>query len=111
LLDDAFAGNDAPHRGNDLCAPRENGFIDIHSFHCPKASEIRAPCPARVGERQFINGLILRKKSQFREACARALPLRFVGPISASIPHADRAAILKRPLAVASSPLKLTGEG
>ena len=33
LFDDAFARNDAPQRGDNVCPPRENDFIDVHRFH------------------------------------------------------------------------------
>src|ERR1700747_2838962 len=32
LLDDAFTGNNAPQRGDNSCAPGENGFIAVYWF-------------------------------------------------------------------------------
>ena len=50
LFDDAFARNNAPQRGDDFCAPRENGCIDVHRFHFaelrPKA--LCCPLPGRI---------------------------------------------------------------
>src|SRR5436853_2567360 len=57
--------------------------------------------------RASIHGLGITSKSQFREAYARALPSGVLGPISSSIPHAERKALLKGLLPVASSSLEL----
>jgi hypothetical protein len=101
LLDDTFAGDDFPQGGNDSCPPRENGFVGVDRFHF---LDLRA---------QKYAGLRFRGASNHKTACyydktclggdyPTALLSGSGRPISAPIPHEDRAALLQGLLPVAS---------
>src|SRR5580704_5777620 len=77
---------------------------------CPANLLGPSALPGQQRRASIHKRLDITAKSQFREAYARALPSSFPRLISTPIPHAERAALFKGPLPVASSSLELNRE-